>query len=109
MACLFLFAASPWYVPAVLALVVAGFAQAGFGAMQGSLILTAAGPEMRGRAMGVLSMAIGVLPFGMALLGAVAQFTNPAIAVMGSVTLGLLGLLAWSGRAHELKGIGHRA
>lgn len=99
------FALISWYPAALLALVATGCGQAGFAAMQGSLILTAAGPAMRGRAMGVLSMAIGALPFGMALLGLVAQLIGPAPAVIASVVTGFTGLVLWTARSPELRRI----
>ncbi len=101
MVCLLLFTAASWYPLALLALIAAGFGQSGFGALQGALILTASSPEMRGRAMGILSMAIGVLPFGMFLLGLAAQRAGPAVAVAASTTLGLALLLLWW-RRHPL-------
>ena len=95
MAFLFVFAAVQWYPAALLLLAVAGFGSSAFGTMQGVLVMTTAGPEMRGRAMGVLSMAIGSLPFGMIGLGLVAQLTDPAAAVMISVAVGFLAIAAW--------------
>ncbi len=105
MAGLLAFAFAPWYPLAWVALAVAGLGQAGFASLQGALILLAAQPEMRGRAMGVLSMAIGVLPFGMVLLGLVAQATDPAAAVSASALLGLAGLAWWTARAPALRAI----
>ncbi len=105
MVALFVFAVAQWYPLALLALVVAGVGQAGFGALQGTLILLAAGPAMRGRAMGVLSMAIGVLPFGMITLGIIAQTSGPAVALIVSVVLGLTGLTVWAARSRELRAI----
>ncbi|MFN0148627.1 MAG: MFS transporter [Dehalococcoidia bacterium] len=98
MAFLFAFAAVQWYPAALLLLVIAGFGSSAFGTMQGVLVMTTAGPEMRGRAMGVLSMAIGSLPFGMIGLGLVAQLTAPATAVMVSVAVGFLVIAAWLAR-----------
>jgi predicted MFS family arabinose efflux permease len=95
------FAAVPWYPAALLALVIAGIGTAGFGAMQGVLVMVAAGAEMRGRAMGLLSMAIGGLPFGMVLLGLAAQGLGPPVAVVLSVCLGLMTMAAWLRRRPE--------
>jgi len=99
------FAFAPWYPLAWVALAVAGLGQAGFASLQGALILLAAQADMRGRAMGVLSMAIGVLPFGMVLLGLTAQVTDPTVAVSVSALLGLAGLLGWTARAPALRAI----
>ena len=52
--------------------------------------------------MGVLSMAIGSLPFGMIGLGLVAQALDPAEAVMLSVAAGLIVMLAWVVRYRDV-------
>lgn len=95
---LFAFAALQWYPIALVLLVAAGFGSSAFGTMQAVLVMTTAGPEMRGRAMGILSMAIGSLPFGMIGLGLVAQATSPAPAVMLSVVAGLVVVALWMAR-----------
>lgn len=102
MAFLLLFTFAEWYPLALVALLLAGAGQCGFGALQGALILTCSSAEMRGRAMGILSMAIGVLPFGMALLGLVAQEIGSAAAVCASTTTGLALLLLWWRRSPVL-------
>jgi MFS family permease len=101
MVALVCFALVPWYPGAVAALFVAGAMMAGFSTMQSLLVMVVAGPEMRGRAMGLLSMAIGALPFGMILLGLVAQQTGAAAAVASSGSAGLLLLLLWRLRRPE--------
>ena len=64
--------------------------------MQSVLVLITAAPEMRGRAMGILSMAIGASPFSMLMLGAAAQFVGPSAAVMGSVVVGVVCVAVWT-------------
>lgn len=93
---LLLFTTLQVYPVALLLLIAAGVGSAGFGTMQGVLVMTASGPELRGRAMGVLSMAIGSLPFGALALGAAAQVTSPPFAVGTSVILGFGVLAAWT-------------
>jgi hypothetical protein len=63
--------------------------------------MISADDEMRGRAMGLLSMSIGALPFSMLVLGAVAQAVGPATGVMLSVLVGLVALSLWSLRLPE--------
>ena len=41
--------------------------------------MTSADEEMRGRALGLLSMGIGALPFSMLTLGLAAQLTSPRL------------------------------
>ncbi len=81
---------------ALLALAVAGVALAGFATMQAVLVMAVVEPAMRGRAMGILSMAIGTLPFAMVLLGLVAQQFGASAAVLGSVVVGIAALLLWN-------------
>lgn len=92
---LFLFALLDWYPGAFLALTLAGFCMSGFMTMQAVLVMTTAPAALRGRAMGLLSMAIGSLPFSMLGLGLAAQWLGAPSAVMASATLGLLTLVLW--------------
>jgi predicted MFS family arabinose efflux permease len=89
------FAATTTYLVALSSLMVAGIGVSGFAAMQGVLVMVAAGPEMRGRAMGVLSMAIGALPLGMLCLGLAAEGLGAGTAVMLSAALGLVTMGGW--------------
>ncbi len=89
---LFLFASVPWYAAALALIFVAGFGQAGFATMQAVLTMDAADDRTRGRAMGLLSMAIGSLPIGMMILGMSASVFGPAAAVMLSCVVGMTAL-----------------
>jgi MFS family permease len=93
---LFLFASAEWYPLALAALIGAGFANSGFSTMQTALVMIHSSDEMRGRAMGLLSMAIGVLPFSMLMLGGAAQAIGPQTAVMASVAIGFSLLVLWN-------------
>src|SRR5213076_2122898 len=66
---LFLFASVAWYPLALAALIVARIGSSGFATMQSALVMTSADENMRGRALGLLSMGIGALPFSMLALG----------------------------------------
>ena len=95
---LLVFAFSHWYVVSFSILIVMGLGGAGFGAMQATIILLAARDDMRGRALGVTSLAIGSGPLGALMVGAVASAATPAFAiglnaVIGLVFMGLVGLL----------------
>ena len=96
LAFLFVFAAVRWYPAALVALLLAGMGQAGFVTMQSVLVMSTTGTALRGRAMGLLSMAIGTLPFAMVLLGLVAQQVGASAAVLGSVVVGIAVLLLWN-------------
>jgi predicted MFS family arabinose efflux permease len=105
--CLVLFAVSPLYALALGLLILAGFAHSGFSTFQSTIILGAAGDALRGRAMGVLTLAIGSAPVGMLLLGVLAAAFGAPLAVAASAATGaaLIGLTAW--RTPGL--VGHRA
>jgi MFS family permease len=69
-----------------------------FGATQSVLVMTAADPAMRGRALGMLSMAIGCLPLGMYGLGELAEVVGAPAAVVTANVVGLgclWAFLAW--------------
>ena len=87
------FALSPGPVPAGLALVATGIGGAGFATMQATLTYLVVPPEMRGRALGVLSTAIGTGLLGFLQLGLLAEWLGApgATALVGAQ--GLLALL----------------
>jgi len=90
------FAAMAWYPLALVALLLAGVGISGFGTMQSVLVMVTAEDEMRGRALGLLSMSIGALPFGMLLLGATSQAFGPSAGVIASTVLGFLAMAVWA-------------
>jgi hypothetical protein len=95
--CLLLFAVSPIYALALGLLVVGGFAHSGFSTFQSTIILGAAGDALRGRAMGVLTLAIGSAPIGMLIMGVVAGTFGAPLAVAASAATGAaaIGLTTW--------------
>ena len=99
----FIFAASRWYAASVAGLMVAGAGQACYSTMQGTITLASATPEMRGRAIGIISMGIGVLPVALPLVGLVAELTGPVAALMGTAALGFVLLALWSVRSSNLR------
>ncbi|MCC6628566.1 MAG: MFS transporter [Chloroflexi bacterium] len=101
-----LFALCPWYWLALLLLIIGGIGHAGFGTMQGTIILSQAGPEMRGRALGVLTLAIGSSPFGALAMGALAQRWDAAIAIAVCGFLSLLGVIAVAAASPQLRTAG---
>jgi MFS family permease len=89
---LFGFSMSPWYIVSFPILLVLGFGTAGFGAMQSTLAVLAAQPDMRGRALGVVSLAIGTGPLGSLLMGAMASAVHPVFAIRMNALLGIIAL-----------------
>lgn len=96
------FAASGTYLLAVLCLLGAAVGGGFFGALQGVLVMTVVPAELRGRALGLLSMAIGVLPIGMLLLGEVAEAIGTRGALALSAGSGVLALSLWVWRHPEV-------
>lgn len=92
------FALFQHYVPVYLSLLLASSFVGVFGATQSVLVMTAVEPHMRGRALGMLSMAIGWLPVGMYLLGELAQAVGASAALVTANLAGVACLwlfLAW--------------
>ena len=95
---LLLFSFSQWYGVSLALMLLLGLGTAGFGAMQATIILLVARDDMRGRGLGVITLAIGAGPIGGLMLGRMADLIGapPAMtinAVLGLITVGLVGLL----------------
>lgn len=99
---LVVFALMSVFLVALLALIATGICAAGFASVQTALVMSVNPPEMRGRAMGLLSMAIGTLPFGMLLLGAIAERVGPHNAVVIVAGAGMVSLVLWLARRPEV-------
>ena len=96
MVALLLLSASRWYLASLAAVVVLGLGTAGFSTMQTSLVMLVSPEEMRGKALGVVSLAIGAAPLGALSMGAVASAISPGFALGINATVGLAGLtLIW--------------
>jgi len=89
---LWAFSMSHWYVVSLPILLLLGLGTAGFGAMQSTLVMLAAPEEMRGRALGVLSLAIGTGPVGSLFMGAMASAVHPVFAIRMNALLGIVAL-----------------
>jgi MFS family permease len=89
---LFVFSMSRWYILSLPVLLLLGLGTAGFGAMQSTIILLAAREDMRGRALGVLSLAIGTGPFGSLFMGATASALHPVFVIRMNALLGIVSL-----------------
>ena len=80
-----------WRWACLAILVLVGAAESGFAAMQSTLVLLAAPPDSRGRAMGILSACIGTQPLGTLWIG----FLATGIGVPAAMALnGVVALLA---------------
>jgi len=105
MALLVGFATLRWY-PAALAFLLGSSIGGGlFGSTQSTLVMTTVDAVVRGRALGLLSMAIGALPVGMFLLGELAEVTGPGAAITTFSVAGTVLLAAWKRRHPEVAGM----
>ena len=90
-------ALSPWYGLSLLVLFILGLGTSGFGTMQGTIVMLVARDDMRGRALGIMSLAIGAGPLGALAIGAVADATSAPTAmtinaISGFILVALIGL-----------------
>lgn len=85
------FALLPYASLAGLALLAAGLGGSGFAITQSTLAFRSARPEMRGRILGLLAVAIGTGPLGFLQVGLLADLIGAKLAI---VTTGVEGLLA---------------
>ena len=96
------FALGTNYGVVLASLVCAGFGAGFFGATQTTLVMAAAPVALRGRALGLLSMAIGALPVGMYALGESAERLGVPTALVVNAVIGALALAAWTARRPEV-------
>lgn len=91
-------ALSPTLLVASIVIVAMGAASIGFIATANATLQLSSRPEMRGRVMALYAVAfLGTTPIGAPLVGAIAQWSNPRIALLcGAVaTVAAAGLLMW--------------
>ena len=111
-------ALAPTLLIASILIVFMGAASIGFIATANATLQLSADPTMRGRVMALYAMAfLGTTPIGAPLVGAIAQWTNPRVALLtGAVaTVMAAGMLMWrhqvglrrvgdaSGLAHDIE------
>ena len=110
--CLLGFSFSKVYLLSLVLLLVLGVGMAGFATMQATVVMLVSRAGMRGKALGVISLAIGTSPAGSLIVGALAERVGApmAITIISGVSLSLLfviGLLMPSIRAQtKMKGDG---
>ena len=88
--CLILFTFSRDYIISFPILILSGFGFAGFAVMQSAITMLVSKTDMHGRALGIISLAIGSAPFGMILLGWLATVQSPTFAIFINASLGLI-------------------
>ena len=87
---LMFFSMSSWYLVSLPLLLILGIGTSGFGTMQSAIVLLVSRPELRGRALGVVTLAIGAGPIGSLVVGAVSEWIGPANALLFNSIIGLV-------------------
>ena len=87
---LLLFGISNSYIFAYFALLLAGIGVSGFATMQSTIVLITARDNVRGRALGVITLGIGTQPIGALIIGALASLQGPVFAVTIHATIGII-------------------
>ena len=107
---LILFSQSTYYGYSVAVLFFVGMGVSGFGAMQSSITVLVSRANMRGKSLGVVSLAIGSGPFGSLLVGWLAESIGPdsalnILALTGIILVSLVLLLTPTIRQKTRRGI----
>lgn len=90
------FSFSQWYSISFIIMLIMGLGTAGFGTMQAAIVMLAAKEDMRGRSLGVITIAIGGGPIGSLIIGTVAGATNVPFAIGLNASIGIVVLcLTW--------------
>jgi predicted MFS family arabinose efflux permease len=99
----FFFALSQSYAVSLVIMLGVGLAMSGFATMQIALVLKATPPELRGRAVGAVSLGIGAAPFGIVLVGRLAEVFSPQAALGWMAVFGFTTILILWWRIPELR------
>ena len=96
MAALLAFSFSQAYLMSLPALVFLGVGVAGFSTMQSTIVVLIAPEEMRGRALGVVTLAVGAAPIGSLIVGGIATARGApfALGILGGIGLTSIGLVS---------------
>lgn len=97
MVALLVFSFSQFYVLSFPALLFLGIGVAGFSTMQSTIVMLVAPEQMRGRALGIVTLAIGAGPIGALIVGGLsaakgAPFALGLLAAVGVACIVLVGL-----------------
>jgi MFS family permease len=67
-----------------------GMGVGGFKIMQSALVMIVSNPEFRGRAMGIITLSIGVMPIGNIFVGAIAEQIGAGLTLFGYGIIGFI-------------------
>ena len=87
---LLIFSVSNIYIVSLVLLFILGVGTAGFGTMQSAIVLLVSKPDIRGRALGVVTIAIGAGPIGARIVGAMAECIGTSQAIMYNANAGFV-------------------
>ena len=87
---LLLFSFSEWYAASFPLLLLLGLGTSGFSTMQSTIVMLTADQEMRGKALGVITIAIGTAPFGAFALGVMAERIDAPFAIRAHAAAGIV-------------------
>lgn len=87
------FSFSERYTISAVTLFILGIGTAGFSSMQATLVVLMSREDMRGKALGIISLAIGAGPLGHLLVGGMANTWYPALALRIESIAGLVCIL----------------
>ena len=109
MSALLAFSFSQSYALSLPALMVLGIGVAGFSTMQSTIVMLVAPEEMRGRALGVVTLAVGAGPIGSLIVGGLADvrgvpFALGLHAAVGLLSIGIVSLMMPALRRRVLPG-----
>lgn len=85
-----IFSMSEWYIFSFPTVVCIGLGVSGFTTIQAALVMLVTKKEMRGRALGVVSLAIGSGPLGSLALGATSNVVGPVHALGINALAGII-------------------
>lgn len=88
-------AASLSFWAAFAALLLSGYSVGLFGAIQSAMVMSMVPDELRGRALGLLTLAIGAMPLGMMTLGELAEVFGAAAGLRGFAFVGFVMQMLW--------------
>jgi MFS family permease len=94
LACVVAMPLAPGFWIACLLLAIGGFGSAAFANMQTSLIVLHTPIHIRSRLMGLLTVCIGMGPLGILLIGAIADFVGPMLAIEMVAATGFVSVCA---------------
>ncbi len=97
------FSISRFYPIALGSLFFAGLGLGGFSSMLTTLTLTSVSDEMRGRASGMVNLAIGGWPLGLLVVGVLAELRGPSLALICTSATGLAVTAIWSYKCKEMR------